>query len=98
MDNGNNLVSIRRMHIWQGDSPTKAFFDILISNTFIVKGFKIVHGKNGLFMSMPQEKDKNGKFVPTFWTDDKAAQGFLQEIALEYYNNQIKKTGTQCPF
>ena len=68
-------VKVVRLHRFDSDSKTKAFADIAIGD-FIVKGLRVVEGKKGLFLSMPQEKSKDGKaykerqsafhFLPTF--------------------------------
>jgi len=36
----------------------KAFFDIETSEGMVIKGFKLVEGSNGLFMSYPSEYSK----------------------------------------
>jgi len=33
---------------------------------YIVKGLRVVEGSKGLFLSMPQEKAKDGKWYDTF--------------------------------
>ena len=46
-------VKAVRLHRFDSDSKTKAFADIAIGD-FIVKGLRVVEGKKGLFISMPQ--------------------------------------------
>ena len=58
----------------QGSNP-KAFFDIETDEGFLMKGFKIVDGSNGLFVSAPSEKAKDGKYydrvrIPKDLSDD----------------------------
>jgi stage V sporulation protein G len=47
-------------------SSIKAFCDIQIDNDYIVKGFKVVEGKEGMFVGMPSEVGKSGKWFSTF--------------------------------
>ncbi len=35
----------------------RAFFDITTSDGFTIKGFKIIEGINGLFVSLPSQKE-----------------------------------------
>ena len=37
----------------------RAFFDLEVGG-FTIKGFKIVEGSNGLFVSMPSQKNEEG--------------------------------------
>ena len=52
------------------DNTTKALATIEIGNDFIVSGLRVLSGKNGLWVSMPSRKnkegtvDKNGKAKP----------------------------------
>lgn len=36
---------------------------VTFDNAFVVHGFSIVNGKNGLFVSMPTYKSKNGDYI-----------------------------------
>ena len=55
-------LKVVRLHRMDGDSKLKAYADVSIGD-FIVKGMKVVQGQKGLFLSMPQEKGKDGKEV-----------------------------------
>ena len=44
---------------------TVAFFDIQTNDGIIIKGFRIVNGSKGLFVSAPDEKGKDGKYYET---------------------------------
>lgn len=53
---------VARLHKFDGTSAVKAMCDVSISDQIVIKGFRIVEGKNGLFVGVPQEKGKNGKW------------------------------------
>ncbi len=53
---------VTRLHRFDGDGATKAICDVAISDEFLVKGFRVVEGKEGLFVGLPQEKGKDGKW------------------------------------
>tara|TARA_B100000315_G_scaffold222025_1_gene225816 strand:- start:140 stop:400 length:261 start_codon:yes stop_codon:yes gene_type:complete len=53
---------VTRLHRFDGDGVTKAICDVAICEEFIVKGFRVVEGKEGLFVSPPREKAKDGKW------------------------------------
>lgn len=60
-----NQIEVVRMNRLDGDGHLKAFCDISFFNVLIVKGLRVVNGKNGLFVSMPQGKAKDGKWYDT---------------------------------
>tara|TARA_R110000824_G_scaffold176451_2_gene355426 strand:+ start:3344 stop:3700 length:357 start_codon:yes stop_codon:yes gene_type:complete len=64
----------------------RAFFDIEVDG-FIIKGFKIVEGSNGLFVSMPSQKNEEGDYNDTVWVD-KDTRPSLNDMAISFYNNE----------
>ncbi len=44
------------------EDKLKAFVSIVIDDCFVVSDIKIINGTNGLFISMPSKKRKNGTF------------------------------------
>ena len=40
----------------------RAFFDLRTTDGFIIKGFKIVEGINGVFVGMPSVQNKEGEY------------------------------------
>jgi len=77
-------LKVVRLHRLEGDSKTKAFLDIAIGD-FIVKGLKIVQGQKGLFLSMPQDKAKDGKWYNSFYPVTKEARQSLNDLVLAAY-------------
>ena len=70
-----------------------AFFDVKTEEGFIIKGFKLFNGINGLFAGMPSEKrqDENGedKYFDTIWLTDEIRESMrekLNTMASEQYN------------
>lgn len=80
------------MNLWDGGN-TKGFFDIETEEGIGIKGFKIVESQNGLFVSLPSSKGKDGK-----WYDDvfmsRELKDKLTEMALENYNQQTGNTSS----
>jgi len=77
-------LKVVRLYRLDGDSKTKAFADITIGD-FIVKGLRILTGKKGLFLGMPQEKSKDGNWYNTFYPATKEARQNLTEVVLAAY-------------
>ncbi len=69
----------------------RAFFDLDTSEGFTIKGFKIIEGINGLFVSMPSQKGSNAQGDDE-WYDTIFAgadlRNELNDIAIDYYKNE----------
>ena len=87
-------MKISRMKVgsWR---KLKAFFDIETEEGFIIKGFKIVDGIKGLFVSMPSEKDKEGEYNDTVMIFDKKLREKLRDLAINHYENTLTSDGPQ---
>ena len=81
------VIKVEKIHKVEGDGPTKAFVDLLILDTFMVKGLRIVQGKDGLFVGMPREQGRDGKWYDTFFPVSKEMRKGLQELIIESYND-----------
>ena len=79
------VVKVERIHQLDGEGPTKAFCDLLLLDSFLVKGLRVVQGKEGLFLSMPREQGRDGKWYETFFPVSKEMRKGLQELVLESY-------------
>ena len=87
MKEAGNGVEVLRMHRLNGDSNLKAFADVSFAGVFTVKGLKVVEGKNGLFVSMPSQKGKDGKWYNSAHPLTKEFREILNGLVLEAYEN-----------
>ena len=62
MDTGTIEIKVLKVHRIDGDNRIKAFVDISINDALLIKGLRVVSGKNGLFVSMPVEQGRNEKW------------------------------------
>ena len=71
---------------------TKAIASVTLDSWFVVKGLRVVDGKKGLFISMPQESymDKGEKkYSNIFFPITNAAKMELQEAVLKAYDQYL---------
>lgn len=59
-------IEVVRIHRFENGGPVKAFADIQFNEEYVVKGFRLVEGKEGMFIGMPCEAGKSGKWFDTF--------------------------------
>lgn len=76
-------MRVSRMH--KGDyGKIKAFFDVEVVTGFIVKGFKVVQGKDGLFVGNPSVKQKDEYQDQVFLATDIKKK--VTELGINEYN------------
>ncbi len=83
------VIKVERIHKLEGDGPTKAFCDLLVLDTLLVKGLRIVQGKEGLFLSMPQQQSKDGKWYDTVYPVSKEMRKGLEKMVIDEYKTEI---------
>ena len=85
MSNDTLQLSIERVYTFDGDGPLKAFADVNINDVVLVKGFRVVDGKNGLFVGMPRQGSKSGKWFDSVKPLTKSIHAQLSRAVLEAY-------------
>ena len=78
-------IAVKRMNKFDGEGTGRAFCDVVVAETFLIKGLKVVEGKNGLFVSMPRQQGKDGKWYDTVIPLTKETKQQLSQIVLEAY-------------
>ncbi len=78
------MIEVARLYRCDNGSPLKAFADVIIGEV-LVKGIRIVEGKNGLFAGMPKTQGKDGKWYDTVRIINDELKQELQEAVLEAY-------------
>ena len=63
----------------------RAFFDIETQEGFVMKGFKLVEGINGLFVGMPSQKGSDEEYHDTIWVESKEIREELNALAISKY-------------
>ena len=70
------------------DSNLKAFATLEIDSAFIVKGIRIIEGKNGLFVAMPSHKNDDGEYYDDAFPITKKARKDVNEAILAMYEEE----------
>lgn len=74
---------------YNGNSKTKAFIDLEIDGTLVIKGLTLVEGKDGFFLSFPSKKGKDGNYYNSVYSLDKEWSKLLQDACIKKYNECI---------
>ena len=78
-------LAVTRLHKMDGSGATKAFCDISILDSLVVNGLRVVAGKDGLFVSMPREEGKDGKWYNTVIPLKREVKDAIERVVLEAY-------------
>jgi len=78
-------IEVSRIHKLDGSGATKAFCDITIGDMFVIKGLRIIEGEKGLFISMPREEGRDGKWYNTVIPLNREVKDEIEKIVLEAY-------------
>ncbi len=81
-----NAISVSRIFKLESDSKLKAFADVSFSG-MVIKGFSVVDGEKGLFVSMPRHQGKDGKWYETVTPATKELKQQLTQAVLEAYQS-----------
>ena len=70
----NNMTEVIRLFKCEGEGSIKAYADVQVAGEVIIKGLRVIAGKDGLFVGMPANKNKkDGKYydIVVFQRDSK---------------------------
>lgn len=78
-------IEVVRLYRFENDGPVKAFCDIQFDDDYVIKGFRVVEGKEGLFVGMPSGVGKDGRWYNTFLPLTDQVKGRIQEAVISAY-------------
>ena len=95
-------ISVNNVFVFETAGSVKAIAKVTV-NGVAIDQVRIVSGSKGLFVSMPQRKTKEDKYVPIVSILDKATNQELSQRVLETYENKIcggeyREADTDVPF
>ena len=67
------------------EEKLKAYVSIVIDDCFLVSDLKVIRGPNGLFISMPSKRKKNGEFKDVAHPLNRETREKMERRILEEY-------------
>jgi stage V sporulation protein G len=87
-------VEITQVRVFPVDEDKlKAFVSIVIDDCFVVSDIKIIEGANGLFISMPSKKRRNGTFRDIAHPLNNETRGWIEERIVKQYLEVVGGAG-----
>ena len=88
MDTTTGELEVKRLVRFDGGGSLKAYCDLTVGDRFLIKGLRVVLGKNGLFVSMPRQQTKGGKWFDSVETLTKEIRAEVSRLVLEAYQQE----------
>ncbi len=78
-------LAVKRIIRFENDTGVKALCDVSVCDQFLIRGVRIVNGRNGTFVSMPRQQGKNGKWYDTVTMLKPSVKEEMQRALMEAY-------------
>lgn len=79
------------------EEKLKAFVSIVFDRCFMVNDIKIIQGRDGLFISMPSRKKKNGEFKDVAHPLNNETRQMIEQVVVGEYQRVLGERGEELP-
>ena len=80
-----------------GEEKLKAFVSIVLDDCFMINDIKVIEGRDGLFISMPSRRKKNGEFKDVAHPLNNQTRAWLEDRVLGEYGRALAADGSAEP-
>ena len=92
VDGGKHTMDIKVSSITlldREESKTRAMATLVVNDEFAIHGIRVIEGKNGEFVQMPQKRDNNGNYNDIIYPVTAELREQINNAVLERYKNPI---------
>ena len=82
-----NITQVKVFPVYE--DKLKAFVSVVFDHAFMVNDIKVIQGKDGLFLSMPSRRKKNGEFKDVAHPLNNETRRMLEEQVLAEYRQVV---------
>jgi stage V sporulation protein G len=72
------------------EEKLKAFVSVVFDECFMVNDIKVIQGRDGLFISMPSRRKRNGKFKDVAHPLNNETRRMIEEQVLDEYDRALE--------
>lgn len=72
------------------ENKLKAYVNITIDDCFMVRGLKVIRGRDGLFVAMPNKQGKNGSFRDVAHPLNAETRKMIENKVLDKYDASLQ--------
>ena len=77
------------------EEKLKAFVSVVFDQCFMVNDIKVIQGRDGLFISMPSRRKRNGKFKDVAHPLNNDTRRMIEDQILDEYDRVLDGRATQ---
>jgi len=85
------ITEVRIRLLSKDDSKQRAKASFTIDNCFVIHDVKIIEGKNGLFVSMPNKKLSDGEHKDIVHAINNETRNMVMTTILKAYEDEVAK-------
>ena len=82
-------LSVKRLLKFNGTGSLKAYCDLVVHDQFLIKGVRVMSGKNGLFVSMPRQQGKDHKWYDSVVALTQETKAEVGRVVMEAYQQDV---------
>ena len=76
------------------EEKLKAFVSVVFDHCFMVNDIKVIQGRDGLFISMPSRRKKNGEFKDVAHPLNNDCRRMIESRILDHYQRALNGRGS----
>ncbi|MCP4482812.1 MAG: septation regulator SpoVG [bacterium] len=81
----------------KNEDRLKAYASITFDDAFVVRNLKVIYGKKGMFVSMPNRKTKDGEYKDVAHPVNNGMRDVIEKKVLDEYERKLKEEGLPMP-
>lgn len=86
--------AITRFVRFENEGSLKAFCDVAIDRRLLIKGIRVVEGRNGPFVSMPRQQGRSGKWYDSVVPLTRDMKAELSRVVLQAFQSRCYVTSS----
>ena len=80
--------TVEKMYKLPEAGSLKAFADIIVDDSIVIRGLRVMEGKKGMFIGLPREQGKDSKWYNQVVCLNAETFEEITKVVLAYYNKK----------
>ncbi len=83
------ITDVRVFPVDINGSMVQAYATVTFDESFVIRNMRVIEGKNGIFLSMPSRKKRNGEFQDICFPISAKLRDTLENRVLEKFDQML---------
>ena len=83
------ITDVRVFPVDINGSMVQAYATVTFDESFVVRDMRIIEGKNGIFISMPARRKRNGEYLDVCFPISAKLREVIEKAVLEKFNEDL---------